>query len=1292
MGKGKGGGEFEVNEYLMSMHVGVCTSADALTGIYIGGKPAWLGDQTTEGNISINAPALFGGNKKEGGVQGTVRYLPGLPTQVLPDALAQKLGRANGADCPGFRGVTSLFFTGDYVTEDPFIWFTHYNTQAGFKWVANNPYMKDVWVGVRRAPKGLNPANAMIPRLGSNGLTPFVAGQPVGLNWFQSTYEQPGDGPNDKAAMGIGYFGADGEQIGDTQWASIIDTPAMVWTERSLTSTIPTGTYQIRIYMAMERMWGSYNDGYIDDISLTIGGSPVPLTNPGNETHNGYGWVEEVGGIGVRFSNPPTHSGTAYFTGGGFAYSRAYQALTQASTGEDANPAHMIYECLTNRDWGMGASSTIIDVSSFEAAGVTLLFERLGLSMVWTRQTTIEAFVSETLDHIQGVLYVNPRTGLITLKLIRGDYNVSELRRITPDNAKMKNFQRKSWGEITSEVVVTWTNPENEQEETVTLQDPAAIANQSGDIVSDSRNYYGVRTAELAMRLAARDLRVASTPLATCDVELDRTAWNLLPGEVVLVYWPERGLDDVPMRVGPVDYGKPGDMKITASLLEDIFGYATTDYSTPPASQWADDRPDPTPASHSKVITLPSFFAANYLPAAGTGLADIQYPEVLAGTLVTSPTALNYDLYGTKIAVDGSASIQSLLTGTVAGYGLITAGLSSEAVSTAVNIGSFTGQVAPAANVFMVIGGDSQPDSACEIALISGTSGTTVDIRRGILDTVPRAWPANTPCYFIKMDSSVTDSVIRSDGESVTYRALTRTFGGTLSYDAAPNLTGTLNGRPHYPLRPANVKVNSVAFGPVDLTGIDPIPVTWSNRNRTLENSQVVYWDDSTVTPETGQTTTIRVLSSPSRALLTEYTGLTGTSYNVPASALGAASSVIFQVASERDGFESLQAHEIVANRITTSTVYYTAGEPAEQTTTSATLTNLFSTTALAGQQQANATYLGFWGAEFQTSLNSNPVKIQITKNGTAVFPVNLNLRANYTTEYPAAGGMFVHSAGATPADATYAIQYATTSAATLKGRNAKLSWLRLGANDVVQTAYTTQTTASTTASNFATVNFTPPTTGDYLILCSFIAANSANTQSALVQLSDETTSSPEFTLFGDNSAHFAGMIPLKLTGVSGATSVSLKVRSSSTGNTVSVSNVVLVAIRLDRFAQSAINISGAASTGTDTTYTSAVSQTFTATAAKYFTLATWVTSAGGASSTSRVQVKYTDGALDVGATDQALVSSTANRAVVANTHQIADYGAGSRTQTISRASNAGATHTIAAGSGIITLSLAGLT
>ena len=102
----------QVSEYYMSIHSGLCVGPiDAITGLYVGEKLAWEGEVTQGGNIAINAPSLFGGNKDGGGVGGIMVYLPGGPNQVLPNELARRQGLTS-ATSPGYRSVASVYFIG----------------------------------------------------------------------------------------------------------------------------------------------------------------------------------------------------------------------------------------------------------------------------------------------------------------------------------------------------------------------------------------------------------------------------------------------------------------------------------------------------------------------------------------------------------------------------------------------------------------------------------------------------------------------------------------------------------------------------------------------------------------------------------------------------------------------------------------------------------------------------------------------------------------------------------------------------------------------------------------------------------------------------------------------------------------------------------------------------------------------------------------------------------------------------------------------------------------------------
>lgn len=873
----------EVTEYSMSEHFGVCIGPpDALLALTINEKQAWAGEQTDPGTISIDNADLFGGVKKEGGVRGTVHYLPGNADQVLPDALAVKLGRTGGADCPGFRGFLSLFFVG--------------SDRPGFYWTANTPYLPGVWATVRRILKRSDGTDQWYPEKALIGLTRIAVTGEVVVSFWQKSYS--GEFVKDANRVGILFLDNLGNAVGSIIWSDPANGSTS-WTQHSVSATAPEEATGLRVYIRISKGFGSHpHYGFIDDVTLTIDGTDVPLANPGAED-GVNGWTDTTSFS--LFSLPTTdtvvpRSGNFMFGGENTTSSsgeiRAYQTvdlITGDPTG-DMNPAHIIHECLTDTTWGMGTPEAALDDASFRAAADELFVEQFGLSLIWTRQTTIEAFVQEVLDHIQAVLFVDPSTGLLTLKLVRGDYDVDTLGELTPDNADLTSFSRKLWGDIVNEIVVTWTNPVNEQDETITAQDLASISTQGG-VVSDSRNYYGVRNADLAQSLAFRDLRSAGQPLAACEAEVDRTQWQLRPASVVKLTWPEYGISEIVMRVTSVDYGKPGDMTIKLSLVEDVYGLDIGTYESPPSTIWEDPSAAPAPLTTVEIFTLPLFLAADTTVSAFVDTPE--YPEVLAGVLATTDDAdtYGYELWDEVALPNGDLEWQSLGTNNIIGRGTLDAALGAEALSTGVLFDGLTGQTAPTVGGFAIIGDDGETGN--EIALIDADNGDTYgfDLVRGVLDTVPRAWPAGTPVWFVDGETLFEDPLVRSAAEEVSYKLLTRTSQGLLALGDASLESYTLTERPWLPNRPANVTAYGESWSseaaPIDArTRPDPwVTCTWANRNRLTEDSQVLAWTDATVTPEDGQTTRIEVLAVDGTSLAT-HDGLTGTSFDVPDASL----------------------------------------------------------------------------------------------------------------------------------------------------------------------------------------------------------------------------------------------------------------------------------------------------------------------------------------------------------------------------------------------------------------------
>lgn len=580
----------------------------------------------------------------------------------------------------------------------------------------------------------------------------------------------------------------------------------------------------------------------------------------------------------------------------------------------DMNPAHIIYHALTNTDWGMASPVEFIDEAAFIAAADTLFTEEFGLSMMWSQQATIEEFIRDVLNHINATLFVRPSTGLLTLKLIRHDYVAASLPILDRDNSKVTSYARKGWGDTVNEVNVSWTNPESEEQETVTMQDLGNISMQGG-VVSTSKNYHGIRKRSLAKTVAARDITAESWPLATAQVEVNREAWDYVPGDCVKLTIEEYGVAQLVMRITTVDYGKPGDSKIKLSLVEDIFGLPLAEFvDQPPSSLWEDPSEDPRPIDFALPQTLTYFHAKKVGDVSGA-----VYPEVRAGMLAAQGggDTRQFKLLGPTVDAAGNETAYALLgTRSIVSRATLVSGFDAEAqtVATSADWTTRTQGTGPVAGGFILIGDDEETEN--ELALVTSTTGGNYTLKRGVLDTVPQEWPAATPVWFFSNNSRLHDPITRSALDTISYKVLPVTSNGTLNAGAASPIPLTLTERPWLPTRPADVTIEGIGFGIVDITINSPsqthLLVEWANRNRLTEDSQPLAWTDATVTPEASQTTTIEVLKTSDRSVITAHTGLTGTSFSLPVASFGAFGTGIVRVTSERDGYESLQGHEII--------------------------------------------------------------------------------------------------------------------------------------------------------------------------------------------------------------------------------------------------------------------------------------------------------------------------------------------------------------------------------------------
>ena len=800
MGGGKGSKQkFPVADYFMSLHFGICKGPlDSINQIFVKELPVWCGQIYSSQSIDVDLPDLFGGDKKEGGVRGTMECYFGTTNQVMTEATATRYGKTP-TTMPGYRGLANILFRG--------------KGDGGFKWIANNPYMPGAWVNATRIPKSLSTDFAFI-------------------------YSGPPDYLDKKVAPGVTVNATTFVSIETLGWTiADVDAGLIVC---SMTQKVGFKGVGLGEGLAMSGFNGVEYQCYRDDgaggVGTLIAGSRE--ADSGIVSPSGVKTISAVLPAGtrhVRFKPSATATypifsdmtvSDADYSTAKMIYGPSYCTIkNHLGILPDANPAHMIYEALNDRDWGMGAPRTAFDIPSFMAAAETFYTEKFGLSIIWTDQTEIEKYVSEILDHVQATLFIHPRTGLWTLIPFRKDYVTAGLPVLSPANCKASNRQRKALGETVNEIVVSWTNPNNEQEETITFQDLGNISAQGG-VVSATRNYYGVRNQNLANKIGQRDIRSASYPLFGCDIVADRSMSFLAPGSVVKFTWPEDGISEMILRVMKVDYGKPGDSGIKLSVLEDVFGLEMTEYTSVQESLWEDPNAVVAPMDYTEFLTAP----LPLLLRAGVPLADLSdddYPAVAVSVLSKRQTGgvEVVRIMGPVVKPNGDVVQEVVGSFLPTASNLSTTRIVDE-VSTYLTdeqLSRFCGSTQPALGNFLHIEGPDG-DRSSEIVMLDAIVDGKWKIARGMFDTVIRDWTIGTRVWFLGDYIPAIDPTERAVGVPAAYRLLPKSSGGTLAYADAPVLSFTPTRRPYAPFRPSDV--NLVPVGGTPLT---PNPVVLAN-------------------------------------------------------------------------------------------------------------------------------------------------------------------------------------------------------------------------------------------------------------------------------------------------------------------------------------------------------------------------------------------------------------------------------------------------------------------------------
>lgn len=876
-------------KYKLGIHMILCHSKlDKLYRVMVDGRTAWS-EGTEGGQISVSAEDLFGGESREGGVSGLIDVEMGSPDQMQNSYLQTHLG----TDIPAFRGVSGVVLRQCYVGMNPYLkpwsfrakrihtrsdgrqqWydekseiFTRFlpgevipgiNAIPGYfmniEYVPNTPERPELgdeadWQTFE-PPDDVNGHNWASPEY---TLTDWYSPYPEATNHKTHSVWEGGRFPvgelsqigSDGGASAAGYD-TNFQYLSPRQSATFARLPVYFPSEPSSDWTSGTTSFDI----------------WIDNsITISVNGNPVFSQSyyNGGEKQGSYTnqhFRKGLNIIAVRFADDTAGAANDLAMLTFKNYEDFIPGGTYLDKKEgDMNPAHIIRECLTDGTWGMGYIESDIDDDSFRSSADTLYSEGMGMSLLWDKQMPIDDFVKEIIRHINAVLYVDRTTGKFVLKLVRDDYDSSEILVLNESNiAEISDYSRVAQGDIVNSVTVVYWDAETGNNASVSVDNPALILS-TGAVIGTTIQYPGFTTSALATRAAERDLKTLSSTLLTVTLEANREASFLNVGDVFKLEWPDYHDGSVVMRVMQMALGDGKSNRVKITATEDVFSLPFSSAVSDESVGWEDTSKAPVPAPHQLAIETPYY---ELVQAFGQTAVDdklVTYPEL--GHVLAAASKPPGGINARMLTNYGSGYEE------VTGLDFSPVGVLSADVGwsdTVLQLSDYQGLDTVPVGSHAQVGHELvRVDSVDPIIGL-------VTVSRGVLDTIPVMHSEGEAVFFWD-EFAVWDDTELVAGEDVSVKIVTTSTGGVLDIADAPESVVTMQSRAGRPYPPGNVKVAD-EYLPSEVLGSAEVTFETKNRLQQTAPENLIGWFEPGIPVEPGVSTVVEVYDADTDTLL----------------------------------------------------------------------------------------------------------------------------------------------------------------------------------------------------------------------------------------------------------------------------------------------------------------------------------------------------------------------------------------------------------------------------------------
>lgn len=891
------------NHYRIAYHAGLAgRSIDAFLEFRAADKTAWAGRFTASGQIQINAPDLFGGEKDQGGIVGPVDLMFGEPDQ-LPNAY---LTSTFGPQTVAWRGMTTLAF-------------------AGGRYGAMNPFAQKPAYKIEKILRGWDNDEPWFPETAVIPLSSVTFQHPTSLYIALDTSGSMSGTKLQvlKEGMGLvlgalaGWITAGSPQINlrIVQWASgstheeavPLTLEAIPGVRAFVEGLVATGgTNATAAYGGVQEFMEESGLGNKVVVCISDGAmSSVPAAEEMIDAAIGSVGFISMRGIGIQtpgsLANFDNSGGPVPVISGENVQEMAaaiLAAMTGGSSSGAMNPAHILYYCRTDSEKGREPRANINE-ASLSAAAARLWGEGFGLCAEYNPEQDTPASFEERICRLIGGSFERSLVdGQWYLDLARGDYDAAALPVIGDDDIlEFKELPTTLEGVVNS-LAVRYFDPTRKETVITPAVRALGLIRQFGEI-HETLDCPEIPNGALALRKAEMELR-SKMPTKAWELVTHPNVPPLRRNQYFMLRSPKRGVAGVVCIVGEKDAGTLRSGAIRWKVAQDTYSLPDGSYAE------IEEGVDTLPPGQALPIDLAKVYEAPYIDVAGMlPHAELEALPQEAGYLLGVAAQPEHGLDYTMAVSAGGGSYEAVATADWCPTGVLEDPIAWGEEPELVQLQDVRGLNQVGVGSVALIG-----DELLRVDAIDPGAGTVI-LARGCADTLPVPHAAGARVWFVGNEVAV-DTTAYTWGEQVLVRMLTNTGSQQLPLGAAPELQLVFNGRAARPYPPALIRIDGDP-DPVEVAG--EFVITWAHRDRIGQADQLVDATMGSIGPEETGRYGIRVVGAAD-VLLVERVDVAGDTATIDLAYTGPITVELYAI---NDAGPSIQTHVRVFD--------YTAGD-----------------------------------------------------------------------------------------------------------------------------------------------------------------------------------------------------------------------------------------------------------------------------------------------------------------------------------------------------------------------------